>query len=88
MTDPTRENGETAPRTKGVLLQVRGLTVRTSAGESLLSDISFHVEPSELVALTGLSRSGKTVLLQSLAGLMKPDAVGAAGLRLPKVLRL
>jgi ABC transport system ATP-binding/permease protein len=74
MTDPTRENGETAPRTKGVLLQVKGLTVRTSAGESLLSDISFHVEPSELVALTGLSRSGKSVLLQSLAGLMKPES--------------
>ena len=71
MTDPTRDAGENASGTKGVLLQVKGLTVSTSAGESLLSDISFHVEPSELIALTGLSRSGKSVLLQSLAGLMK-----------------
>lgn len=72
MTDPTQADGENAPRTKGVLLQVKGLTVDTSAGESLLSDISFHIEPGELVALTGLSGSGKSVLLQSLAGLMKP----------------
>ena len=54
------------------LLQAKELTLRTSAGVNLLSDISFHIEPGELVALTGLSRSGKSILLQSLAGLIKP----------------
>ncbi len=72
MTDPTQNDGETVPRTNGVLLQGRGLTIRTRAGESLLSDISFHIEPGELVVLTGLSHSGKSTLIQSLAGLMEP----------------
>ena len=72
MADPTQNDGEKAPGTTAVLLQAKGLTIRTPAGESLLSDISFHIEPGELVALTGLSRSGKSTLLQSLAGLMEP----------------
>jgi ABC-type multidrug transport system ATPase subunit len=72
MTDPNRDDGETIPRTNGVLLQSKGLTIRTRTGESLLSDISFHIEPGELVALTGLGRSGKSTLLESLAGLMEP----------------
>lgn len=72
MTDPIQNNGEKTPGTTGVLLQAKGVTVRTRAGVSLLSDISFHIEPGDLVALTGLSRSGKSVLLQSLAGLIEP----------------
>ena len=72
MTDPTQNNGEKAPGPNGVLLQAKGLTIRTRAGVSLLSDISFHIEPGELVALTGLTRSGRSILLQSLAGVMEP----------------
>jgi ABC-type multidrug transport system ATPase subunit len=72
MTDPTQADGGTAPRTNGVLLQVKELTVQTRTGEDVLSDISFHIEPGELVAVTGLSRSGKSLLLQSLAGLTPP----------------
>jgi ABC-type multidrug transport system ATPase subunit len=72
MTDPIENDGQKVPATKGVLLQAKGLTIRTPAGVSLLSDISFHIEPGELVVLTGLSRSGKSTLLQSLAGLMEP----------------
>lgn len=74
MTAPAQNESETVPRTKGVLLQAKGLTIRTHAGESLLSDISFHIEPGELIALTGLSYSGKSTLLQSLAGLLKPES--------------
>ncbi|RPJ17773.1 MAG: ABC transporter ATP-binding protein, partial [Chloroflexi bacterium] len=74
MTDPPPNDGEKAPGTNGVLLQAKGLTIRTRAGVSLLSDISFHIEPGELVALTGLNRSGKSILLQSLAGLMEPES--------------
>jgi ABC-type multidrug transport system ATPase subunit len=75
MTDPTPNNGEKSSTPSGALIQAKGLTIRTSAGANLLSDISFHIEPGELVALTGLSYTGKSALLQSLAGLMQP-AVG------------
>jgi|GEM_PF-962666 len=72
MTEPAQEDGQKVPGIKGILLQAKELALRTSAGVNLLSDISFHIEPGELVALTGLSRSGKSILLQSLAGLIKP----------------
>jgi ABC transport system ATP-binding/permease protein len=71
-TEPAQNNGQEVPATKGVLLQAKGLTIETRAGVSLLSEISFHVEPGELIALTGLSHSGKSTLLKSLAGLLKP----------------
>jgi ABC-type multidrug transport system ATPase subunit/ABC-type multidrug transport system permease subunit len=73
-TDPNQDDGQKVAATHGVLLQATGLTIRTRAGVSLLSDISFHIEPGELIALTGISRSGKSTLLQSLAGLMKPES--------------
>ncbi len=73
MTDPVQNDGENALGTTGTLLQAKGLTLRSRNGASLLSDISFHIEPGELVALTGLSRSGTSILLQCLAGLIKPS---------------
>lgn len=73
MADPAQNDAEKAPETSAVLLQAKGLTIHTRAGLSLLSDISFHIEPGELVALTGLSGTGKSTLLQSLAGLMQPS---------------
>ena len=74
MADPTQNDGEKAPGTNASPAPGQGLTIRTRAGVSLLSDISFHIEPGELVALTGLAHSGKSTLLQSLAGLMKPES--------------
>ncbi|HET6595206.1 MAG TPA: ATP-binding cassette domain-containing protein [Anaerolineales bacterium] len=73
MTDPSQNDVEKTPGKSGVLLQVKDLTIRTRAGETLLSDISFHIEPGELVALTDLGRSGKSILLQSLAGVWEPS---------------
>ena len=72
MTDRAPKDGEKVLRTSGVLFQAKELTFRTRAGVTLFSDISFHIEPGELVALTGLSRSGKSILIRSLAGLLKP----------------
>ena len=72
MTDPAENDAQEIPATKGVLLQAKGITIRTPAGVSILSDISFHVEPGELISLTGMSHSGKSTLLQSLAGVLKP----------------
>src|SRR5688500_20184941 len=72
MTDPIQTDGEKAPGPAGVLLQVKGLTFRTRAGVSLLSEISFHIEPGELVAFTGLRRTGTSTLLRSLDGFLEP----------------
>ncbi len=66
------QDGENALKTTAVLLQAKGLTIQTRGGVSLLSDISFHIEPGELVSLTGFRASGTTTLLQCLAGLIKP----------------
>ena len=72
MTDPSQNDVEKTPGKNGVLLQVKELTIHTRAGETLLSNISFHIEPGELVALTDLGRSGKSILLRSLAGALEP----------------
>ena len=50
--DPAQNDGSKVPGTGGVLLQAKGLTIRTRVGASLLSEISFHIEPGELVVLT------------------------------------
>lgn len=72
MTDPNPDGGQKITANKGVLLQAKELAIHTGTGATLLSDISFHIEPGELVALTGVSRSADSALLQSLAGLLKP----------------
>ena len=75
MSDFEEKDAQKIPQIKGVLLQAKGLTIHNQAGEPLLSDISFHIEPGELVSLSGLSFTGKSILLKSLAGLRKP-AIG------------
>jgi ABC-type multidrug transport system ATPase subunit len=72
MTDPNQDDSQYIAANKGILLQAKKLTIQTRAGVTLLSDISFHIEPGELVALTGISYTGKSILLQSLAGLRTP----------------
>lgn len=72
MRDPSENDGQKTRGTRGVLLQVKELTIRTGTGGNLLSDISFHIEPGELIALTGVSYTGKSTLLQCLAGLLTP----------------
>lgn len=72
MTDSDQDDGQNIAAPGGVLLRAKELTIGTRTGENLLSDISFHIEPGELIALTGVGRPGKSILLQSLAGLMKP----------------
>jgi ABC-type multidrug transport system fused ATPase/permease subunit len=74
MADPAQMDSEPTQPSKGALLQAKRVTVNTRLGKGLLSDISFHVEPGELVSLTGLSYTGKSTLLQSLAGLVKPTS--------------
>lgn len=50
-------------------LQVDDVGVRTPGGEYLLRDLDFRLEPGDALLISGPSGIGKTVLLQSLAGL-------------------
>jgi molybdate/tungstate transport system ATP-binding protein len=42
-------------------------------GDFMLNNVSFRVEESDYFMLMGMSGSGKTVLLETIAGLIKPD---------------
>jgi ABC-type lipoprotein export system ATPase subunit len=53
------------------LLEARDLWVEFE-GRTILSDISFTIEPGESWVVIGGSHSGKTVLLKTLAGLIRP----------------
>ncbi|WP_328356785.1 ABC transporter ATP-binding protein/permease [Mycobacterium sp. NBC_00419] len=50
-------------------VDVRDLDVRTPGGRHLVNNLDFHLEPGESLLITGASGIGKTVLVQSIAGL-------------------
>ncbi|MFG1634165.1 ABC transporter ATP-binding protein [Pseudonocardia alni] len=52
------------------LLAVRGLTVRTGSGVTLLSDVDLTLERGRCLAVVGPSGAGKTTLGRALAGLV------------------
>jgi putative ATP-binding cassette transporter len=61
-------------------VRVDGLEVRTPAGDPLIRDLDLRLDPGDALLISGPSGIGKTVLLQSMAGLW-PFASGSV--RLP-----
>lgn len=55
------------------LLEVDGLAVRYG-GVVAVQDVSFHVEPGEVVAVLGANGAGKTSTLRAVTGLVRPAA--------------
>ena len=53
-------------------LDARGVRLKRGSRE-ILRGVDLHAEPGELVALMGLSGSGKTTMLRVIAGLEPPD---------------
>ncbi|MEZ0497984.1 type I secretion system permease/ATPase [Sphingomonas sp. IW22] len=55
-------------------IEVSGVTVRVPGSDRVLLDnLTFTVEPGEIVALVGPSGAGKSTLLRTLAGAIVPD---------------
>ena len=54
-------------------LQLRGLS-KFFDGKAVIDDLSLSVESGEVLVIMGRSGSGKTVLLKTLIGILKPDA--------------
>ena len=57
---------------KKQLLTVQNLNL--TRGTFRLKDISFSVNSDEILAIIGKTGSGKTLLLESIAGFQKPDS--------------
>ncbi len=57
-----------------MLLEVKNLSVEFEKGKKVLDNVSFDVKKGEVVSLIGLNGAGKTVLLKSIVGLVKPTS--------------
>jgi ABC-type multidrug transport system ATPase subunit len=58
---------------RGLRVEVRGLAKTVGEGHCVLDDVSFAIEPGEVVAIVGGSGAGKTTLLEAMAGIRPAD---------------
>ena len=63
------------------MIRADGLT-RGFAGRTVVDDVTFRVDPGEVVGFLGPNGAGKTTTLRVLLGLLRPDA-GSVELRRP-----
>jgi subfamily B ATP-binding cassette protein MsbA len=77
-------SGTLIPEAGGWPVELKGVTFRHGGKRSIVKDISFAVEPGEVVALAGRNGVGKSTVLDLLLRLYDPDsgAVTAAGIDL------
>src|SRR5258707_12503364 len=61
-----------APCTRGLRVEASRVSLR-AGGQLTLRNVSVSIAPGELVAVVGSSGAGKTMLLETLAGLRHPD---------------
>ncbi|MGW3125044.1 ATP-binding cassette domain-containing protein [Streptomyces sp. NPDC001123] len=61
------------PSVNGLRLRARRVSREVRGGGRILNDISVDVAPGQLTVIAGSSGAGKTVLLQTLAGLSAPS---------------
>ncbi|GLH79845.1 peptide ABC transporter ATP-binding protein [Bradyrhizobium sp. SSBR45G] len=61
------------------LLQIEGLGIATTAGASILDDVSFAIGRGEFVAVVGESGSGKTAAARAVLGLLPAGLVRRRG---------
>ncbi|MGY5007420.1 ATP-binding cassette domain-containing protein [Streptomyces sp. 900105755] len=64
--------GAPAPSVNGLRLRARRVSREVRGGGRILNGISVEVAPGQLTVIAGSSGAGKTVLLQTLAGLSAP----------------
>jgi lipopolysaccharide export system ATP-binding protein len=55
------------------LLEVTGL-MKTYSGRRVVNDVSYHVDPGEIVGLLGQNGAGKTTSFRMTIGMIDPDA--------------
>jgi ABC-2 type transport system ATP-binding protein len=54
------------------ILEVKGVTGGYSRRQPVLHDLTFHVQPGEMVGLIGLNGAGKSTTIKHILGLMQP----------------
>lgn len=60
------------PRPRG-RIEVEGLHVLSDEGQPILQNVSFAVQPGQVVAIVGPSGAGKSTLVRALAGALVPN---------------
>ncbi len=61
------------PRGEKVLLSVRGLSAKNSAGKYVLKDVSFDIHEGEILGVAGVDGNGQSELMFQLTGLMNAE---------------
>jgi general nucleoside transport system ATP-binding protein len=70
---PTPETRESTV-TDTVELEVRGLTVRSPDGRSVVDDVSFRIHRGEILGVAGVEGNGQAQLIEALIGIHAADA--------------